>query len=90
MQIYKTIRELKQALPEVLARIQHCRLLADAELCIMESSIYMATEELTSDIDYGWESSHKAIQESCRNHMKYLTEAEYLQELVDKLKQYKI
>lgn len=89
MQIYKTVGELKQNLPQVLERIKHCRLLADTEMCIMQLGIEMFIKELTSDYDYGWFSSHNAVAESYKNMCLYRQEAEYLQGLVDKLKYYR-
>lgn len=89
MQVYKTVGELKRNLPQVLERIKHCHLLADAEMCIMQIGMEMFIKELTSDDDYGWFSTHSAIEESYKNMILYRQEAEYLQGLVDKLKNYK-
>ena len=89
MQIYKNVRELKANLPEVLERIKHCRLLSDTESYIMQLGMNLFAAELTSDTSYGWFASHNAVQESYRNWIAYRQEAEYLQGLVDKLKNYK-
>ena len=89
MQIYKSVGELKRNLPQVLERIKHCRLLSDAEWFIMQSGIDMFVKQLTTGTDYGYIASHKSVSESYKNALLYQQEAEYLQGLVDKLKNYK-
>lgn len=89
MQIYKSVGELKRNLPQVLERIKHCRLLSNTESYIMQLGMDMFIKELTSDEDYGWFATHRALEESYKNMILYRQEAEYLQGLVDKLKEYK-
>lgn len=89
MQVYKTVKEVKENLPEILERIKHCRLIAETESYIMQLGIKMFVWEFKWSVDLGWEASYKAAQESYKNWFLYLQEAEYLQGLVDKLKLYK-
>lgn len=83
---FKTLRELKQRLPEVLRDIKRLRLLADAERVIMKSQIRGACEVLVGEQEPSWWYTSRGIEESYRNLMYYEMRAKWLQAQVDKLK----
>lgn len=83
---FKTLRELKQKLPEALAEIKRLRLLAEAENAMLESQIENACRCITGYTDWTWWATDKAIQETYGNALLYETRAVWLQSQVDKLK----
>lgn len=82
---FKTVRELKQKLPEVLADIKRLRLLADAESDMLQSQIDGACRCIVGYTDWSWWESDKAIQETYRNMLLHKIRAEWLQSQVNKL-----
>ena len=64
---FKTLRELKQKLPEVLADIKRYNLLADAERVMLDLQLKGACRCLVGERDWSWWESDKSIQETYRN-----------------------
>ena len=83
---FKTLRELKQKLPEVLADIKRYNLLADAERVTLQSQIKGACRCLVGEQEWSWWETQQSIDESYKNLMLYEARAKWLQSQVDKLK----
>lgn len=83
---FRTLREMKQRLPEILRDIKRLNLLADAERVIMKSQMHGASRVLVGDQNPSWWETNRAIEESYRNLMYYEMRAKWLQSQVDKLK----
>lgn len=83
---FRTLRELKQKLPQALNDIKRLRLLADCERSILESQMEGACRCLVGEQDWSWWESDKSIQETYRNLKLYEMRANWLQSQVDKLK----
>lgn len=82
---FRTLRELKRHLPEVLERIKACRLYAEAERALMYAGLDRSVDWTHPD-EYVWYETEGAIRESYKNSMLYDMEADWLQSQVDKLK----
>lgn len=90
MKHYKTISEVKQSLPEILDRIDTCKIYFDSATMMLEDMQRWCVEEISdTKKDYGWWTTLKAYAETLRNQMDYLAEIEYLTGLVNRLPQYK-
>ena len=83
---FRTLRELKQKLPEILRDIKRLNLLADAERVILKSQMRGACKVLVGDQEPSWWETSRSIEESYRNLMYYEMRAKWLQSQVDKLK----
>lgn len=89
MKHYKTINEVKQNLPEIIDRINACKIYFDCSTMMLKMMQDLCVEETTKDVDYGWWTTMEAYAETLRNQMDYLAEIEYLQGLVKRLPRYK-
>lgn len=90
MKRYKTINEVKQDLPNIIERINDCKIMFDCSTIILEGMQRMCVDECTTpDGNHGWWTTIGAYAETVRNQMDYLAEIEYLQGLVNKLPRYK-
>ena len=83
---FKSLRELKQQLPEVLQRIQDCRLYAEIERRLAHYSMCDRVNWLASDHMTSWFETDAAIKESYTNSILYDMEADWLQSQVDRLR----
>ena len=78
---FKTLRELKQQLPDVLDKIEFCRTIASIESFLSDA--------YTKGEFYGLYTEPDRVKyETYRNARKYKMEAEWLQEQVDKLRKH--
>ena len=86
MKTYNLI-QIKENLPNVIERIADCKKIANAQLflyqCLVQQCIYETTHP---DIDNGIWTSGELMTEVWNNYKHNLAEAEYLQKLVDQLK----
>lgn len=90
MKRYKTIREVKQNLPQIVDRISSCKKAFDIATMNLEKMQTLITEEISDpDKDYGWWTSAEAYAKVLYNQAKYLEEIEYLQKLLNLLPGYK-
>lgn len=89
MRHYKTINEVKQNLPEIIDRINDCKIMFDSATMMLEDMQRWCVDESVGNNNHGWWTTLKAYAETLKNQMQYLAEIEYLQGLVDKLPQYK-
>ena len=85
MQHYKTLNQAKQNLPEIIDRINSCKIMFDCSTMMLEDMERWCVEETIASVDHGWWTSLSAYAETIKNQMRYLSEMEYLQGLVDKL-----
>lgn len=86
---YKTINEAKQHLPEIIDRINDCKIFFDcATMLLRDMQRWCVQEAVDPTKDYGWWTSLKAYAETVKNQMAYLSEMEYLQGVVDKIQQH--
>lgn len=89
MQHYKTLNEVKQNLPEIIDRINTCKIMFDCSTMFMEDMERWCVEEtINESVNHGWWTTLKAYSETLKNQMQYLSEMEYLQNLVDKIQLY--
>lgn len=84
---FKTLQELKQHLPEVLARIKTCRKYAEVERFLMHEGMRERVNWLSSPRVSSWYETDAALSEAYRNSMLYDMEADWLQSQVDRLKE---
>ena len=90
MKHYKTVNEVKQNLPEILDRIDTCKIYFDCATMMLKDMERWCVEETTNEsINYGWWTSLRAYSETVKNQIQYLSEIEYLTGLLDRLPQYK-
>lgn len=86
MKAYSLI-QVKENLPEILTNIKTCRAIAGAQLwlyqCLVQQCVYETTHP---DIDNGIWTTAEFMTEVWNNYKRNLEEAEYLQKLVDQLK----
>lgn len=86
MKTYNLI-QVKENLPEILTNIKTCREIAKAQLwlyqCLVKQCVYETTHP---DIDNGIWTTAEFMTEVWNNYKRNLEEAEYLQKLVDQLK----
>jgi len=86
----RTVTELKQRLPEVLDRIDHCKLMYNVYTKLLQRMReYCIKECVDETIDFGWFTTKGAYMEVLRNRFDKDAEAKHLQGLVDKLPAYK-
>lgn len=86
MKTYK-INEVKQHLPEILGRIQLCKELADAHLCLYQGIINECVREsVNPELFGGRHTTQESVRETYRNYQLAVFEMKYLQHLVDGLK----
>ena len=88
MRHYRTINEVKQNLPEIVDRINDCKVMFDSATLMLRDMQRWCVEESVSGVDHGWWTTLGAYAETVRNQMDYLAEIEYLQGLVEKLPKY--
>lgn len=87
MQHYKTINQAKQNLPEIVDRINACKIMFDCSTMMLKDMERWCVEEAVDEsADYGWWTTLKAYSETIKNQMQYLSEMEYLQGLIDKIR----
>lgn len=90
MKRYTTVNEVKRCLPEILDRINDCKIMFDAATIMLESMQEWCVDECVHpNHDHGWWTTRKAYAETFRNQMDCLAELEYLQGLVNRLPNYK-
>lgn len=90
MKQYKTVNEVKEHLPEILDRINACKLFFDCGTIMLEEMQNMCVRELTDpNYDGGWWTTTKAYAETLRNQTEWFAEIEYLTRLIKRLPQYK-
>ena len=86
MQHYKTLNEVKQNLPDIIDRINDLKLFFDiATLTLKDMERWCVEETIDESVDYGWWTTLGAYAETVKNQMRYLSEIEYLQGLVEKI-----
>lgn len=88
MRHYRTINEVKQNLPEIIDRINDCKVMFDSATLMLKDMQRWCVDESVSAADHGWWTTLGAYAETVRNQMDYLAEIEYLQGLVEKLPKY--
>ena len=87
MQNYKTLNEAKKNLPEIIDRINACKDMFDCSTMMLKGMEDWCVEESIDETkDYRWWTTIKAYAETVKNQMSYLSEMEYLQGIVEKLK----
>lgn len=90
MKRYKTIREVKQNLPQIVDRISSCKKALDFATMNLEKMQTLIIDEMSNpDKDYGWWTSEEAYAKVLSNEAKYLEEIDYLQRLLNLLPEYK-
>lgn len=90
MKRYKTISEVKQNVPEIVDRINTCKMLFDCAKMMLEGMQRACVFELTHpEYDGGWWTTIESYTETFRNQMDYLAEIEYLDGLLKRLPNYK-
>lgn len=81
------LMQVKENLPEILTRIKQCKQIADGELflyrCLVQQCIFETTHP---EIDNGFWTTKEFMTETWNNYKRNLEEAEYLQKLVNQLK----
>lgn len=87
MQHYKTINQAKQHLPEIIDRINACKIMFDCDTIMLKSMERWCVEETVDPTkDHGWWTTLKAYAETLKNQMEYFAEIEYLENIVSKIK----
>ena len=87
MRHYKTLNEAKQNLPVIIDRINDCKVMFDCSTMMLKDMERWCIEEtINESVDHGWWTTLKAYAETIKQQMQYLSEIEYLQGIVDKLK----
>lgn len=89
MRHYKTLNQVKQDLPQIIDRINTCKVMFDCSTMMLKDMERWCVTETTENIDHGWWTTLPAYAETVKNQMSYLAEIEYLQSLVDKIQQYR-
>lgn len=85
---FKTLRELKERLPQVLDRIKQCHRYAMAETAMLDMQLKDRVNWLVSDRDMSYFETDGAIMETYRNKILYEMEERWLQSQVKKLKEH--
>ena len=89
MKHYKTVNEVKKNLPEILDRINTCKIYFDCATMMLEGMQRACVYELAHpEYDGGWWTTLEAYSETFRNQLDYLAEIEYLDGLVKQLPRY--
>ena len=89
MQHYKTINQTKQHLPEILERINTCKIMFDCDTMMLKDMERWCVEESVNEsVDHGWWTTLKAYAETVKNQMQCLSEIEYLQDLIEKIQKH--
>lgn len=90
MKRYTTVNEVKQNLPEILDRINTCKIYFDCATIMLEGMQEQTLYGLTHpNFNGGWWTTIEAYAETFRNQMDYLAEIEYLSGLLKRLPNYK-
>ncbi len=89
MRHYKTINEVKQNLPEIIDRINDCKIMFDSATIMLKDMQRWCVDETVNGTDHGWWTTLKAYAETLKNQMQWYAEIEYLQGLVNKLPRHK-
>lgn len=85
MQHYKTINEAKQNLPEILDRINTCKVMFDCSTMMLKDMEHWCIDETIRQTDHGWWTTLKAYAETVKNQMMYLAEIEYLDGIIKRI-----
>lgn len=89
MKTYKTLNQVKQNLPEIIEEITACKNRFNSCTILLEKIQRMCVEEATNEsVDYGWWTTPSAYSKFLKAQLNAYAQAEYLQGLVDKLKEY--
>lgn len=84
---YYNLIQVKENLSDVIDRIEDCKKMADAELflyrCLVQQCIF---ETIHPDADYGIWTTKEFMAETWNNYKSHVEEAEYLQSMVDEIK----
>lgn len=83
---FKTLRELKEKLPEVLKEIKTLNTFADAERVLLDSQLKSACRVLVGYAQPSWFETDEAIQETYNNMLLHQTRAKWLQAQVEKVR----
>lgn len=90
MKKYKTIREVKQNLPEILDRLATCKKNDRITTFLLKDIQDSIIEELTNpDVDYGWITSEQYYNLILEFHTATIIEIKYLNKILKQLLQYK-
>lgn len=90
MKRYKTVNEVKQNLPEILDRISTCkRQFNSCTMILAKIRCWCVEETVDPTKDYGWWTTLSAYAKFVKIQMQYFAELEYLNDLLDRLPQYK-
>lgn len=90
MKVYKTVNEVKQNLPEILKRINDCKLFVECDIMLLAGAQRLCIDEYTHpERDHGWWTTIGAHTEILKNQMQHQAELEYLKGLVRRLPEYK-
>lgn len=90
MKHYKTISEVKQNLPEILDRINTCKRQFDScTILLAKIQRWCVEESVDPTKDYGWWTTLSAYAKFVKIQMQYFAELEYLNDLLERLPQYK-
>lgn len=86
MRHYKTLNEAKQNLPDIIDRINTCKVMFDCSTIILKDMERWCVDETVDPAkNYGWWTSLRAYAETLKNQMQYLSEIEYLEGLIQKI-----
>lgn len=85
---FKSLRELKQQLPQVLDRIKTCHQRAMLATAMLDSQLSRRVNWLVSDRDMACFETDGSIMETYRNKLLYEMEEKWLQSQVDKLREH--
>ena len=87
MRHYKTLTEAKQHLPEIVDRINDCKIMFDAcTMMLSDIQRWCVEETVDPTKDHGRWTTLEAYTETFKNQMSFMAEIEYLQSIVDKIK----
>ena len=87
MKRYKTFKEAKEHLPEIVDRIDDCKAKFNSCSKILEKIQHWCVEEaIDPNKNYGWWTTPSAYAKYVRAQIGYFCEIDYLQKIVDNIK----
>ena len=89
MQHYKTLTEAKKNLPEIVDRINTCKIYFDVATMMLEDMQRWCVQETVDEsVDHGCWTTLSMYAETVKNQMSYYAEIEYLDSIVKKIQQH--
>lgn len=90
MKHYATVKDVKQDLPNILARINNLKIFVGVATMELEQIQNWCVDECVCPAhNYGWWTTPDAYREATRCHTDYLAELKYLQDILNWLPNHK-